>query len=601
MQGKMSNNGETQNYILDSSEIDNSSHVVLSNISTPNDKLRRRSTKRTSKTNMSKQRRVQAPPKSPKRIPQWLWIIIAKSLGIKTSPNEKPVLSGILYFITLASAGLMFVTQVLFNGYDIASEMTKTDILDGFAVILMELLYIGLGIYAHRLAYRLFMHPKFREMMRLHAKTIFKLNAAIVVFIILTVFVIVVNINTVDFMYFEIQTTENQSKVGLSNKTIDYYTQQNYSSTMNPCQIVNIPLTICHVYFMSQAIFSLFFLIWNGIVAVILVSVARTHTINIRKFICQLECDAYLIDTKFRQMFYSDNSSEAKDSLKEYVWMDSDHLADLMRDSDENQEVLQTTTHNNSSQSDKRAENGGSEEIAIREQIDDDEPTFYNDSTKIELQLQESSGQQGLRESGMTSNRNGIQDKMKSKRIFGRSMSSTVFGRFHRLSETLDGGNDGNEIFEEAVYEPHVMSEEEIMHKYWKIATSTRLTSQAFQRWMSIMTAAIMFWSVTLIVKWLIKTPTISGVLSFIFPLLMLPLLASSYAEVNFEGVRVLQSIMPKEDRTAMFRYLYGLPIQLTAYGHPISYKTMGTVLVAILAAFLSKILLKSMNFLVNQ
>ena len=55
------------------------------------------------------------------------------------------------------------------------------------------------------------------------------------------------------------------------------------------------------------------------------------------------------------------------------------------------------------------------------------------------------------------------------------------------------------------------------------------------------MTAAIMFWSVTLIVKWLIKTPTISGVLSFIFPLLMLPLLASSYAEVNFEGVRVLQ------------------------------------------------------------
>ena len=99
--------------------------------------------------------------------------------------------------------------------------------------------------------------------------------------------------------------------------------------------------------------------------------------------------------------------------ISEYVWMDSDHLADLMRDSDENQEVLQTTTRNNSSQSEKRAENGGSEEMAIREQIDDDEPTFYNDSTKIELQLQESSGQQGLGESGMTSNRNGIQDKMK--------------------------------------------------------------------------------------------------------------------------------------------------------------------------------------------
>ena len=55
------------------------------------------------------------------------------------------------------------------------------------------------------------------------------------------------------------------------------------------------------------------------------------------------------------------------------------------------------------------------------------------------------------------------------------------------------------------------------------------------------MTAGIMFWCVTLIVKWLIKTPTVSGVLSFVSPLLMLPLLASSYAEVNYEGVRVLQ------------------------------------------------------------
>ena len=68
----------------------------------------------------------------------------------------------------------MFVTQVLFNGYDIASEMTQTDILDGTALIIMITLFIGLGIYAHRLTYRLFVHPKFLDMMRLHAKTVFK-------------------------------------------------------------------------------------------------------------------------------------------------------------------------------------------------------------------------------------------------------------------------------------------------------------------------------------------------------------------------------------------------------------------------------------------
>ena len=69
---------------------------------------------------------------------------------------------------------VMLVTQTLFNGYDIASEMSKTDVLDGTALIIIILLFSGLGIYAHRLAYRLFIHPKFLDMMRLHAKTIFK-------------------------------------------------------------------------------------------------------------------------------------------------------------------------------------------------------------------------------------------------------------------------------------------------------------------------------------------------------------------------------------------------------------------------------------------
>ena len=70
----------------------------------------------------------------------------------------------------------MVVTQVWFNGYDISSDMTQTDILDGTAIIIMVTLFISLGIYSHRLAYRLFVHPKFLDMMRLHAKTVIKVN-----------------------------------------------------------------------------------------------------------------------------------------------------------------------------------------------------------------------------------------------------------------------------------------------------------------------------------------------------------------------------------------------------------------------------------------
>ena len=53
---------------------------------------------------------------------------------------------------------------------------------------------------------------------------------------------------------------------------------------------------------------------------------------------------------------------------------------------------------------------------------------------------------------------------------------------------------------------------------------------------------------------------------------------------------------MPKSDRIGMLKYLSTMPIKMTAYGHPISYSTMGTVLIGIIAAFSSKTLLNEMN-----
>jgi hypothetical protein len=47
--------------------------------------------------------------------------------------------------------------------------------------------------------------------------------------------------------------------------------------------------------------------------------------------------------------------------------------------------------------------------------------------------------------------------------------------------------------------------------------------------------------SVWRMVYWLSHTPTLYGVFMFILPLLLLPLLASSYAEVNYEGSKVIQ------------------------------------------------------------
>ena len=99
-----------------------------------------------------------------------LWIIIAKSLGIKLHPNEKPITSAILHILTFGSAAgtkdhvdvffliefipALFVTNGLISGYSVMSKHTKEDILDGTVSVMVMSFFCGLGVYSHRLAYR---------------------------------------------------------------------------------------------------------------------------------------------------------------------------------------------------------------------------------------------------------------------------------------------------------------------------------------------------------------------------------------------------------------------------------------------------------------
>ena len=84
--------------------VDGSSHVVLTNQDSTENQLRRRPHTGIQTAQKLQTHSSQANSKSPKRIPQWLWTVIAKSLGIKTFATEKPYLSSVLHLLTLASA-----------------------------------------------------------------------------------------------------------------------------------------------------------------------------------------------------------------------------------------------------------------------------------------------------------------------------------------------------------------------------------------------------------------------------------------------------------------------------------------------------------------
>ena len=54
---------------------------------------------------------------------------------------------------------------------------------------------------SYKIFSRLFVHPKFLDMLRLHSKTIMKLNSALVIFLILSSFVAVFNVATTNNTY----------------------------------------------------------------------------------------------------------------------------------------------------------------------------------------------------------------------------------------------------------------------------------------------------------------------------------------------------------------------------------------------------------------
>ena len=78
-------------------------------------------------------------------IPPRLWLIIAKILGIKLKPNEKPIISSVLHVLTFGSAAALFCTILAYEIQAVISNNTKSDILDGTVSVMVFGYFCGLG------------------------------------------------------------------------------------------------------------------------------------------------------------------------------------------------------------------------------------------------------------------------------------------------------------------------------------------------------------------------------------------------------------------------------------------------------------------------
>ena len=188
--------------------------------------------------------------KQSKPIPTWIWFILAKCLGIKLHQYDKPWFGTVMYVITLAFAILYIITSTWYTVYDILSIRTKQTVLTGSLSIVGEIYWCTLGIYANKLASKLFSNPRFVNIVRMHSKTFFKVSAAVLLILLGLVEVIIQNI---------------QNKHVLQD---------------NHCLKVNVNPVVCHLMFGAHVGYSCIMLLWNLLVGIVLLSVCRTHTIG---------------------------------------------------------------------------------------------------------------------------------------------------------------------------------------------------------------------------------------------------------------------------------------------------------------------------------
>ncbi|XP_053639786.1 uncharacterized protein [Cherax quadricarinatus] len=468
-----------------------------------------------------------------RRLPFWLWFIIAKSLGIKLHAEDKPIIATVLYTITFMSALGFLLSSWWFTAYDIVSDYTKTTVIDGSLSIFFSLLWGALAVYANNLAYRLFSHKKFLDMLRLHSKTILKMNASFVLFTLMLLLAICNDLNA--FVNYKDET----------------------------CQRVGLHVFVCKTRYIFRVVLSVFAVLWNYLVAFVLVSTCRTHVIGIRRFMQALEQDSRVYEARY--MGLTQQGHTDRPVLEEYSWVDEDYM-DELRDP------------------------GGSDIDANSAALVPQQS--HQDNSEAASEHSTSSGLPSARVPSTPSLENSLASSPSVHSLQSSSLGHT------ETTHIVKTGSISSHVttLDSRVKPAPLMSNSEILFRYWKIQARLRLSSVALQRWMMSVICLVVMWLAMNLVMWLKINPNLIDLANFFLPLSLLPLLSSAYAEVNQEGIRLLKFICPLEERLQMLYILQNAPLQMTVYGFSLSYSTITTAAFGILLAFASKVLIQEIS-----
>jgi hypothetical protein len=105
-----------------------------------------------------------------------------------------------MFFVLKVNAVLIdlagyIMSNFWFSVYNTISVKTHDDVISGFVSVLISVCWVSLGLYARKRALKLLRSPHIVPMIRLHARTVFKLNASLVLGSLLLAFVVLSNVS----------------------------------------------------------------------------------------------------------------------------------------------------------------------------------------------------------------------------------------------------------------------------------------------------------------------------------------------------------------------------------------------------------------------
>ncbi|GFS12560.1 hypothetical protein ElyMa_001373900 [Elysia marginata] len=538
------------------------------------------------------------------RLPGWLWAVLTALLGIDGGKRRgRFLVATMLHILTVTSALLFACSGLFFNVYDILSSITATTVLAGICKSLLGAYWVGIGIYAHSLAARLFSNVRFVDSIRMHSKTIFKINTALII-VVLSMAAVASNIYWTKGLLaqYEDKIVPNATKIKDGN-----------------CVTAGVSVVLCEVYFVARIVYSSFTLLWNLLVSAILLSVCRTHTICIRRFRKEL-----LYDTKIYEEFLmlqamgprvalveesvdpSDKPRKISTIMESNMWDDdlseedgdetgcdarppsNAHILHSMRSMRQNTFDLGSV---NASFSRSRMFSSSQQmEYADRQmsqspmsQHDNFPPELHRDHDDDELisggfpqpgSLPFHFGTPSSPQSGATTTVT-MTPSHQSRRRYS-SQASTGGHSIHSERPTeeditqscqYNSALPADEAFYKKALEegkPPILSNEDLYFTHFQLVRRLCSTSRLLQRWMLTLISFTLMWCGLLIIYWT-SHHAVSwlGLFEFIVPLLILYLLSSAYAEVNFEGGRILKCVLPTHERMPVLYYMNSAPLEL--------------------------------------